>query len=244
VGSEDVTRLAPAFYARTGSPIADLITILHPPYTLWHLSYVAIGASLAPSVDWLILSGTVLAFAFGLGVGAHALDELHDRPLSTGLSTGWLRALGWGGLAVGVFVALAAAVVISPVALIWGAAGVLLAAGYAFEWSSLIHSTIGFGLAWGAFPVLVGYWGQTEGVSLAALAVAAAASVFSMAQRVLSTPARHVRRDTNAAAAVIGGSDYERAELLATWERPLRLLVVAHVLLALGLLASHLITTV
>jgi hypothetical protein len=107
----------------------------------------------------------------------------------------------------------------------------------------LLHSTVGFGLAWGAFPVLAGYWGQTEGVSLAALVVAAAASAFSMAQRLLSTPARHVRRDTLAAVAVIGGSDWERGELLATWERPLRLLVVAHVSLALGLLVSHLVTS-
>jgi hypothetical protein len=237
-----MTRLPPAFYARTGSPGGDLITILHPPYTLWHLSYVAIGAALAPSVDWLILLGTVVAFAFGLGVGAHALDELHDRPLSTGVSNGWLRVLGWGGLAAGALVAVAAAFVISPLALLWGAAGVVLAAGYAIEWSPLIHSTVGFGLAWGAFPVLVGYWAQTEGISPAALAMAAAATALSMAQRVLSTPARHVRRDTDATGAVIGGSNWERAELLATWERPLRLLVVAHVLLALGLLLPHLVT--
>ncbi|HZD23074.1 MAG TPA: hypothetical protein VE569_06685 [Acidimicrobiia bacterium] len=237
-----MTRPAPAFYARTGSPIGDLITILHPPCTLWHLSYVAIGAALAPSVGWLVLLGTTLAFSFGLGVGAHALDELHDRPLSTGLSNGWLRVLGWGGLAVGGLIAVAAAIVISPMALLWGAAGILLAAGYALEWSPLVHSTVGFGLAWGAFPVLVGYWGQTEGVSPAALAVAAAAAAFSMTQRMLSTPARYVRRETDATVAVIGGSNWERTELLATWERPLRLLVAAHVLLALGLLFSHLVT--
>jgi hypothetical protein len=139
-------------------------------------------------------------------------------------------------------VAVAAAAVISPLALLWGGAGVVLAAGYALEWSPLIHSTVGFGMAWGAFPVLVGYWAQTEQVSLAALAVAAAATALSMVQRVLSTPARHVRRNTDAAVAVIGGSNWERSELLATWERPLRLLVVAHVLLAFGLLLSHLLT--
>ena len=238
-----MNRPGPAFYARTGSPVGDLITILHPPYTLWHLSYVVIGAALAPSIDWRILVGTVLAFAFGLGVGAHALDELHDRPLSTDLSDGWLNVLGWGGLALGASLAVVAAFVISPVTLLWGAAGVLLAAGYALEWSPLIHSTIGFGLAWGAFPVLVGYWGQTEGLSVSAVVVAAAACVLSMTQRVLSTPARHLRRDTDAPVAVIGGSNWETAELLATWERPLRLLVVAHVLLALGLLFSHVVTT-
>lgn len=231
---------SPAFYARTGTPVGDLITLLHIPYTMWHLSYVVIGAALAPSVDWLILVGTVVAFAFGLGVGAHALDELHDRPLSTGLSELTLRVLGWGGLALGGAVAVVAAFVISPVALAWGAAGVALAAAYALERPHWVHSTLGFGLAWGAFPVLVGYWGQAGMLSLAALTVAAAATVLSMVQRTLSTPARHVRRETHAASASIGGGSWDASELLETWERPLQLLVVAHVLLAIGLLARHL----
>lgn len=234
-----MTRIAPAFYARTGSPIGDLITLLHIPYTVWHLSYVVIGAALAPNVDGLILSGTLVAFAFGLGVGAHALDELNDRPLSTGLSTVWLRVLGWGGLAVGGSLAVIASFVISPLALAWGAAGVALAAAYALEWPHWVHSTLGFGLAWGAFPVLVGYWGQAENLSPGALMVAAAAAVLSMVQRTLSTPARHVRRETEAASASIGGRTWDRSELLVTWERPLQMLVVAHVLLASGLLVSH-----
>ena len=73
----------PAFYARTGTWGRDLATLLHVPYTLWHLSYVAIGASLAAAVDWQRLGGTIVAFALGLGIGAHALDERHDRPLGT-----------------------------------------------------------------------------------------------------------------------------------------------------------------
>lgn len=234
-----MTKFAPAFYARTGSPIGDLITLLHVPYTVWHLSYVVIGAAMAPFVDGAILGGTLLAFAFGLGVGAHALDELHDRPLSTGLSTLRLRLLGWGGLALGGAVAVIASFVISPLALAWGAAGVALAAAYALEWPHWIHSTLGFGLAWGAFPVLVGYWAQAGSLSLAALTVAAAATVLSMVQRTLSTPARHVRREAEAATASIGERTWDRSELLVTWERPLKLLVVAHVLLASGLLISH-----
>jgi hypothetical protein len=239
VGPQDVTRFAPAFYARTGSPTGDLITLLHIPYTVWHLSYVAIGAALAPSVDGPILGGTLLAFAFGLGVGAHALDEMHDRPLSTGLSTLQLRLLGWGGLAMGGTMAVIASFVISPLALVWGAAGVALAAAYALEWPPWVHSTLGFGLAWGAFPVLVGYWAQAGSLSLAVLIVAAAAAVLSMVQRTLSTPARRVRREAQAARASIGERIWDRSELLATWERPLKLLVVAHVLLAVGLLLSH-----
>ena len=231
-----------AFYARTGSGLGDLITLLHLPYTMWHLSYVAIGAAMAPRIDALRLAGTLLAFAFGLGIGAHALDELHDRPLSTGLSPGTLRILGWGGLGAGAALAVAASLVISPVALAWGAGGVLLAAAYALEWSRWVHSTVGFAVAWGGFPVLVGYWAQTESLSLAAVVVAAAAIALSMAQHALSTSARHVRRRVTGATVEFGDSRWDRSMLLVTWERPLQLLAFAHVLLAIGLLLTHLPT--
>jgi hypothetical protein len=235
-----MTGLRPTFYARTGGRLSDFVTLLHLPYTMWHLSYVVIGAAMAPQIDALRLTGTLVAFAFGLGIGAHALDELHDRPLSTGLSRRALQILGWGGLSVGGALAIAAAFVISPVALAWGAAGVLLAAAYALEWSPWVHSTAGFAVAWGAFPILVGYWAQTESLSLAVATVAVAAIAFAMAQRTLSMPARHLRRGVTAATVGIGEARWDRSTLLATWERPLQLLAVAHVLLAVGLLLTHL----
>ena len=235
-----MTRLQSAFYARTGTRLGDFVTLLHVPYTMWHLSYVAIGAAMAPRIDTWHLVGTLLAFVFGLGIGAHALDELHGRPLSTRLSPRTLRMLGWGGLATGGAIGIAGSVVISPVALAWAAAGVLLAAAYALEWSRRVHSTIGFALAWGAFPVLVGYWAQTESLSLGVAIVAVAAAVFSMSQRALSTPARHVRRMVTDATAQVGKARWDRSTLLATWEHPLQLLALAHVMLAIGLLLTHL----
>ena len=36
----------PAFYALQPGGWRDYVTLLHPPYTAWHLSYVAIGAAL------------------------------------------------------------------------------------------------------------------------------------------------------------------------------------------------------
>lgn len=234
-----MTGVRPSFYARPGNRLGDVVTLLHLPYTMWHLSYVVIGAAIAPRIDLLRLAGTLLAFAFGLGIGAHALDELHDRPLSTRLSSRTLRILGWGGLGAAGAVAIAGSLVMSPLVLLWGMAGVLIATVYALEWSRLVHSTAGFGLAWGAFPVLVGYWAQAESLSLAAAAVAAAATAFSMSQRALSTPARHVRRRAAEATAEIGHIRWDRSTLLDTWERPLQLLVVGHVMLAVGLLLTH-----
>ncbi len=38
----------PAFYALAPGGWRDLVTLLHPPYTAWHLSYVALGAAAAP----------------------------------------------------------------------------------------------------------------------------------------------------------------------------------------------------
>ncbi len=75
----------PAFYAVGGGRLADAVTLLHPPYTLWHLSYFAIGAALAPHVYVDRLLWGLAAFALAVGVCAHALDELHDRPLGTRL---------------------------------------------------------------------------------------------------------------------------------------------------------------
>jgi hypothetical protein len=225
-----------AFYARAGSVWDDLVTMLHLPYTAWHLSYVAIGAGLAPSLDWMILSGALLAFFFGLGIGAHALDEVHDRPLQTGLSNATLWALGVGGLGAGAAVGVVGAFVISPLLLVWVVVGLVLAAGYGLEWSPVLHSGWGFAVAWGAFPVLVGYWAQTETISLAAILAAAAATVLSRAQRVLSTPARRIRRAEDPV--MVEG--WTRDELLSTWEGALLLLSIAMPLIALGLLAGHL----
>src|SRR5437899_894765 len=72
-----------AFYALRSGGWRDYVTLIHPPYTLWHLSYVAIGASIAPRMKWGLLGWTTLAFLLAMGVGAHALDELQGRPLRT-----------------------------------------------------------------------------------------------------------------------------------------------------------------
>lgn len=224
-----------AFYTRSGSARNDLISLLHLPYTIWHLSYVAIGAGLAPDLDWKILAGTLLAFFFGLGIGAHALDEVHDRPLRTGLSNGTLWAFGIGGLAAGGVVGVVGAFVISPMLLVWVVVGVVLAAGYGLEWSPILHSDWGFSVAWGAFPVLVGYWAQAETLTIAVILVASAATILSRVQRELSTPARRIRRTDDP----IEVSGWTRDELLSTWERALRMMSVAMPLLALGLLARH-----
>ncbi len=244
MGVQAVRETAPAFYVPPArSRGRDIVALLHPPYTVWHLTYVALGAGLASELDWWRFAGTVLAFFLGTGIAAHALDEWRDRPLRTGFSDRALLTLGVGGFAAAIGVAVVGAFVISPWVFAWAVPGVLLAAGYVLEWNHRLHSNLGFAVTWGAFPVLVGYWAQAETITPPALAMGAAATVLSLTQRALSTSARFARRSAVDASvsfdAPEGKQTWDRDRLLATWELPLKLLTATTVLLAISLLAAR-----
>src|SRR3954447_16832532 len=97
----------PAFYALAPGGWRDLVTLLHPPYTGWHLSYVAFGAAAAPTLHADRLVWALVAFFLGMGISAHALDELNGRPLRTRLSDralvvlAALGILGAGAVGIG-----------------------------------------------------------------------------------------------------------------------------------------------
>lgn len=187
----------PAFYALRPGSWRDLLTLLHPPYTAWHLSYVAIGATAAPRLDGHRLLWTVLAFLLAVGVAAHALDELHGRPLRTSISDRTLIALTAVSLAGAVAIGVVGALSISHWLFAFVLVGVLLVFAYNLELlGGRIHSDLWFALAWGAFPAFTGFWVQAGEVRLEGVFVAAACLMLSVAQRRLSTPVRRLRRMT------------------------------------------------
>src|SRR5436190_16355619 len=109
----------PAFYALRRGGWRDLITLLHPPYTAWHLSYVALGAAAAPVVHVDRLLAALAAFFLAVGISAHALDELQGRPLRTRLSDRALVVFAVAGLVGAVGIGLAGAVTISATLLVF-----------------------------------------------------------------------------------------------------------------------------
>ena len=233
-----------AFYAvgRGTGGLGDWVTLLHPPYTLWHLSYVAFGAAVMPPLVLWRLGGTLVAFFLAVGIGAHALDELHGRPLGTGISTTVLTITG--------IVAITAAMVLGLVFGGWKLlpfviAGGVLVYGYNLElFGGALHSDVWFGIAWGAFPVLVGAYAQHFTLSLAAGVAAVAAFFLSMGQRALSTPARMLRRRVSGVAVRLTFTDgtqseLGRAELLAPIERALRYFVCATSAVALAMVLAR-----
>ena len=244
----DTAQLAPAFYtARSRGWRRDAIALLHPPYTAWHLSYVLIGAGLAPHLSVLRLMATLLAFFFAVGISAHALDELRGRPLRTEISSSVLWAAAIVGLAAAVAAGVVGMTVVGIGLLPFIAAGVLFVFAYNLELlGGRLHGDFWFALSWGAFPVVTSYFAQTGAVSIGACVVAAAAYAISYGQRALSTPARTLRRKTVSVTGTLTMSDGSRTELdepalLRPLELALRAFSWGVVLLGVGMVAARLL---
>jgi hypothetical protein len=236
----------PAFYALRAGGWRDLVTLLHPPYTAWHLSYVAIGAAAAPHIYANRLGAAMAAFFLAVGISAHALDELHGRPLGTKLKPATLTALAAAGLIGAVAIGIAGVIVVSPLIAPLVLAGGLLVPAYNLElFGGRLHNDTWFALAWGGFPAFTGYFANALTIRPAGILVAAACCLLSAAQRQLSTPVRRLRRATTDVAGqqrLRDGTVVEltRAGLSAPLEGALRSLWLAVVLLAVGLLAVRL----
>lgn len=236
--------IPPAFYAGPagGRGPRAWLTLLHLPYTAWHLSYVAIGAALAPRfADWR-LAGTLLAFFLAVGVGAHALDELRGRPLSTEIPASALLSAA----AVGVTVPAVAGLIYGGWRMLpFVVVGIVLVTAYNLELGrGVLHNGVVFALGWGAFPVLTGYYAQDFSLGISAFVAAAAAFLLSLAQRTLSLRARDLRRRTASVSGRIVGAGgrataLDRQTLLAPLEDALRLVAAGLVLLAIAMVWSR-----
>jgi hypothetical protein len=189
---------------------------------------------------------TLLAFFLAVGVAAHALDELHGRPLRTQIRSSVLVTVSVvalaGAVALGVIGVSRVGWPLIPFIVV----GPLLVVAYNAEWwGGLVHTDSGFALAWGTFPVLTAYVAQADRLSVAALLGGAGAFGLSAAQRTLSTPARFVRRrvvDVTGCVQLVDGSSrtVDRAMLIQPAERALRLLSWTVVLLAASLAVARL----
>jgi hypothetical protein len=224
VGTQEEVR--PAWYALRAGGARDYLTLLHPPYTLWHLSYVAVGAALAPHFHLDRMLWALGAFFLAMGVAAHALDELRGRPLATRIPSSALVAIAVVALTAAVAVGVGAADAWGWGLLAFVAVGAVLVPAYNLELA--FHNDWGFAVSWGAFPVLTGYFVEAQTLRVEALAAAVYAVALSLGQRALSTPVRRARRE------------HRTTDGTEPLERALRLLTWAAVALAVGLVAARL----
>jgi hypothetical protein len=230
-------RRAPAFYALAPGGWRDYVTLLHPPYTAWHLSYVVIGAALAPvwRPERLVLA--LAAFFLGVGIAAHALDELTGRPLRTAIPDRVLVALAAAAIAGACAIGIVAAVLWHPWLLAFVVAGAVIVVAYNLElFGGRLHTDAWFAVSWGGLPLLTSYFAASGTVSWAALLAAAFASLSSLAQRRLSTPVRQLRRARIASGAVeLDDVRLTRESLIGSYDGALQALCAAILLLAVAL---------
>ena len=241
-----MTASRPAFYALAPGGWRDYVTLLHPPYTLWHLSYVAIGAALAPHFEVDRLVATLVAFFLAVGIGAHALDELNGHPLRTRIPNRALVGLAVGSIGAAVGIGVYAAIAFTPWLAPFVVAGGFIVCAYNLElFGGAFHSDAWFAIAWGAFPLLTAYLAVAERIGAAVLLAAVFAAFLSLAQRQLSTQVRTVRRRVVAVDGTAELADGRRERLTPETltmapEAALQAMTVAVVALAISLLALRL----
>lgn len=237
----------PAFYATP--PFArerarDWWTLLHPPYTLLHLSLVVVGACLSGPVNAVYLVATVLAFFLAVGIGAHALDEIAGRPLGTAIPLPQLIAAAVVGLGGAVALGVIGCVIDTPWLLLPVVVGVAIAVAYNLELAGgRFHTPAMMAGSWGAFPVLTAFLAQHKAISIGAVGAAAYGALIATLQQRLSTPARDLRRRVARVSGVmVRGEEEEaitKASMLAPLERSLRTLCWLGVVLAVALAAAR-----
>ncbi|MDX6626740.1 MAG: hypothetical protein QOE56_1729 [Solirubrobacterales bacterium] len=226
----------------------DLVTVLHPPYTLWHVSNVAIGAAAASQVHAGRLAAAMAAFFLAVGVGAHALDELNGRPLGTKLSRRSLLVLAVGGLGGALAIGIAGTIFVSATLLPLVIFGGFIAPAYNLElFGGRFHTDFWLAASWGGFSAFTGWWVNSLGVHSVREAIAAGAAVLAcffltLVQRRLSTPVRELRRRTLAVEGVQRLTDgtvrrLERGDLTKPLDGALLGLSIAVPLLAIAGLA-------
>jgi len=235
----------PAFYALAPTGWRAYLALLHPPYTLWHLSYVAVGAAVAPEFRPSRLAWTLLAFLLAMGVGAHALDELQGRPLQTRIPGAVLVVSATTSITAAVAIGIVAAQQWTPWLLAFVASGAFIVVAYNLElFAGRFHGPVWFATWWGAFPVLTAALASAERLSVGAVLAAGFALLVSLVQQRLSSQVRKVRRRVSSVSGELELADGSRepltkATLLSAPERSLQTLAAAMVALACALVVAR-----
>jgi hypothetical protein len=237
-----MTALNPSWYSSAKEGIvSDFINLLHPPYTLWHLSYVLIGVAMSPVIYFDRSVWVIVAFFLGLGLGAHALDETMGNPLRTKISKKWLYSIGFGSLSIAIFIGAYFVLKLSILILPFVAIEAFFAVAYNLEmFEKRFHTDIVFALSWGSIPFLTGYFVNALSLGIASLVMALGIGLLTYVQRTLSTEARLFRRKLEAVESINlkNGETVPMTskELISPAEKSLKALTVMIFAVAIALL--------
>jgi hypothetical protein len=233
----------PVWYAGSETVWGELWTMLHVAYTLMVLSFVVIGAAVSPHLSWPLLAGTLVAYALGLGVGAHLLDQvpgMGSRYVSHWPTPAlWIGGLGSIAAAVALGV-LASVRLHQPDLLLFVGVQGLCAIGYplARAFRGALHRDSVFAVSWGALPFLTSYYAQSGGISVASVLLAAAFAAVAVVEIRISRISRRLRSEAREGVERTGTGSAAR-EAFHDPDVALQALSVGSVLIAVALVANR-----
>jgi hypothetical protein len=186
------------FVPKGGPPrLRAIVGLLFLPYTGMVLSYAVIGSLLVRSVHWDRVLWIAVIYFLGLGIAAHALDALGSKGAKP-----WGRTFTRRQLVLSAVFSLVTAYLIAVYYMIhyvpWLSVVAVLEGfslfAYNLEWfSGRFHKDGWFGFSWGFLPVLAGCLMQSNGVSVAAIAVGLAMALFSLVEIKASRPYKELK---------------------------------------------------
>ena len=221
------------YFVAPGSKLGDVYNILHLPYTAMVLAFVLAGGVTAPQVHLDRIGAALAAYFVGLGIGAHALDQLElggSRyvEMLSGRELAIMAVLGLcGAAAIGLYYALAVTAWLLPLI----GAGLFFAVAYPLPsrmGNGLFHNELSFSFAWGFLPFVTGYFVESAMLTPFAIGAGAVAALAAAVEIRMSRRARAARKEGLPAVAFEGP------------ERRLKILVMSTCAVALLLAAARL----
>ena len=219
------------------------------------LSYILIGASLSPSIYLTRLILTLVAYFLGLGISAHALNELHARHWGKELSKGELQTLFVLPLSGAILIGFYGMSVLyessgTPLASLVLLSLMGLETFFVFVYNTdfsggRFHSDLAFALSWGALPTMISYYANALTITLPAILLSTAMAATAGIEINLSRWCKDFRRKSSLIKMQFADAtelDLTTTGLIARPEKALKLIVVVVDLVAVGLILQRLLT--
>ena len=189
------------WYQSEGSKLAEVWTILHLPYTLMNLSFLAIGFGLSGVQRWDVFFGIMIAYFLGLGLAAHSFDQL------PGMGSNYIKHLtpkelwliGLSSLTLALMVGIYWMLELEAWHLLW-----MIPLQTLFVWAypnskfmgGFFHGDGSFAVSFGFIPVMVGYYINTLSFDANFLPWAIVAFLISLIEITSSRYVRTVRAES------------------------------------------------
>ena len=184
------------WYSSEGSKLAEFWTILHLPYTFMSLSFLAIGFGIAGVHRWDVFAWIMVAYFLGLGIAAHAFDQLPNQGSSyVKYLTPWeLMTIGTIAVGAAVIIGIDWMYELSAWHLLWIIplqTFFVVAYPYAKFAKGFFHNDVFFAFSFGFVPVMAGYYINTLTLNPEFIPWAMVAALISGIEITLS---RYVRK--------------------------------------------------